>query len=124
MTTATSYVRKATAAGALLAGPNSPFVRAEVNRLEWIHATGQLTSCEHLEGRLELQVALWPTFGEQTGQLLCLDCWADPGPAAGCQACDRRPVPGVRRIVSLPMPGTAQVVALAQACRLDRRRLA
>lgn len=131
MTTSIDFVRKATAAGALIASPNSPFVQGAIDRIsQLVSLPGIVQWCPHLEEAglpmLLSTVTIWPApgFGDQAEQLWCVDCWNDPGPAFGCHACDRRPVPGQRRIVSPPTMGPQQIVIVGQLCSYDRRALA
>jgi hypothetical protein len=120
-----AYVRAATAAGATIGRPNCLWMANALDTLTIRRLAHSLEACDHITGleSLRSQATIWPTFGDQAERLWCVDCWVDPGAAAGCQCCQRRPAPGVRRIVSAPRLGPEQVVIVGQLCTYDRRRL-
>lgn len=121
-TTARAYVRAATAGGALIARPGGRWVENTLDALVLQLALGKQMACEHAGAARDEDLVVVPTFGPQMLELLCEECWEDPGPDYGCQSCDRSPVIGLRVVVSSPMPGRGMVLLgrMCKRCRGER----
>lgn len=132
MTTATAWVRKATAAGALLVPADAPWTLSAATQLGQWERLGLAGRCEHLEdgpevdGRLVLvdqqecpTVGLVPTGGAQSFVLQCPACHPGALPV-GCQVCGRALAPKVRLVVARPLPGSPLVLT-GRVC-VDCRR--